>query len=71
MNGWRWFWAVVLTVVAAVETHGIAHAQPTTLSHATRATFHTEHPLGRAAFAVAWAALSAWLLPHICTEDKR
>ena len=68
MNRWRWYWAAVLATIAAVETHGIAHGGHATLSHTTRTTFHTHHPAGRAAFALAWAALSAWLLPHICRK---
>jgi hypothetical protein len=37
-----------------------------TLSECTRATFRTDHPLGRAAFLVSWGLLTAWLCPHIC-----
>jgi len=39
-----------------------------TLCQATRDTFHTTHPLGRAAFLIAWGALSVWLPGHIFTN---
>lgn len=40
------------------------------LSEVARATFRTDHPIGRAAFVGGWAALSAWLIPHICRTIK-
>lgn len=37
-----------------------------TLSEVTRSLYRTHTPLGRAAFLASWAALSGWLIPHIC-----
>lgn len=36
------------------------------LSECTRAALRTHTPAGRAAFVGCWAALTAWLIPHIC-----
>jgi hypothetical protein len=41
-----------------------------TASECARVLFHTHTPLGRAAFVVSWAALSAWLVPHIVKETR-
>lgn len=36
------------------------------LSEVTRAALRTDTPEGKALFVLGWAALSAWLVPHIC-----
>jgi hypothetical protein len=36
-----------------------------TLCQATRDSFHTSSPVGRAAFLIAWAAFCAWFPGHI------
>lgn len=36
------------------------------LSEVAREVFRTETPAGRAALIGFWAALTAWLLPHLC-----
>lgn len=60
------FWWGVIAGLGALDLW--CHRNETvgdTLSEVTRATFHTHHPAGRAAFAVAWGVLSWWLIPHI------
>lgn len=37
-----------------------------TLSEVTRMIYRTDTRLGRCAFVASWAALSGWLVPHIC-----
>lgn len=37
-----------------------------TLSEVTRLIYRTDTRLGRCAFVASWAALSCWLVPHIC-----
>lgn len=41
-----------------------------TLSEATRYLFRTDAPAGKAAFTLSWAALTAWLIPHICRTPR-
>jgi hypothetical protein len=36
------------------------------LSECCRAALRTDTQVGRAVFVGAWAALSSWLIPHIC-----
>lgn len=36
------------------------------LSEVARATLRTDTTEGRALFVLGWAALTAWLVPHIC-----
>lgn len=41
-----------------------------TLSHAMRRTCHTETALGKRVFVLAWAFLTAWLIPHILEDQE-
>lgn len=41
-----------------------------TLSEATRYIYRTETRFGRCAFVASWAALTAWLVPHICRKPQ-
>ena len=62
---------MALAWATAVGTLGMADVllnrrhDGSTLSEATRWAFCTQHPLGRVAFVAAWAALTAWFVPHI------
>lgn len=61
------FWLGTLGALAAYDYWCAKNATiGDSLSEVARATFRTDHPLGRAAFIGAWAVLTAWLLPHIC-----
>lgn len=40
------------------------------LSECTRAALRTHTRAGQVVFVVAWVALSAWLIPHICRTIK-
>lgn len=42
-----------------------------TLCQATRDTFHTSCPRGRAAFLVAWVAFCAWFPGHILNQPRQ
>jgi hypothetical protein len=41
-----------------------------TLSEVTRLIYRTDTPFGRCAFVASWAALTGWLVPHICRETS-
>lgn len=59
-------WAALISlgaVLEAVALKGRRHEH--TLSHATRAFFHTTTPAGKVSFVAGWIALTAWFLPHI------
>lgn len=68
----RWTWAALLGAGLAAEYHGLRTPghNGCTLSACTRATLHTHHPIGRAAFTGGWLALTAWLVPHILKETR-
>lgn len=51
---------VVLDVVLDQRHDG------STLSEVTRLVYRTDTRLGRCAFVASWAALSGWVVPHIC-----
>lgn len=40
------------------------------LSECTRDVLRTHTRVGQVAFVTSWAALSAWLIPHICRTIK-
>lgn len=59
-------WGTILAAGAAYETYGIFNKRTgDTLSERTRALFHTHTRPGKAIFAAAWLAFSAWFLVHI------
>lgn len=59
-------WGGLLAAGLAYETYGLlGGVEGDTLSEVTRATFHTEHPLGKAAFLGLYLGFSAWFVPHI------
>lgn len=41
-----------------------------TCSHMIRTLCHTDTPAGRVALYTAWAAFSAWALPHWCNQPS-
>lgn len=41
-----------------------------TLSECARHVWHTDTPAGRVSFALSWAALSVWFIPHICRKRE-
>lgn len=66
-----WFAGIGLLGIADLWAAYVRHEG--TLSHAIRETFGTDTTAGKARFALAWTALTAWLLPHIWSwpEDRR
>lgn len=45
--------------------------QGDSLSECTRELFRTDTPAGRAALVGAWAALTAWLIPHLLRTNTK
>lgn len=59
-------WVVLVAGVIALEVDALRDQRAEdTLSHATRATFRTHTPLGRALFVTGWTWLFIWFLNHI------
>lgn len=59
-------WTGVLAAGVAAEVHALrADHHDCTLSAMTRRVCHTEHPVGRVAFAVGAHALAAWFVHHV------
>lgn len=59
-------WGGILAAGVAAEVHALAAGHhDCTLSAQTRRVCHTEHPVGRAAFAAASFVLAAWYVHHI------
>lgn len=64
-------WFALLIVGTAFEMWALrGKRREATLSHFTRKAFRTNTPAGRAAFVLSWAALTAWLVPHIASEEN-
>jgi hypothetical protein len=62
-------WGGLLAAGVAYEAYGVfGEVEGDTLSEVTRQVFRTEHPVGKAVFVCAWAALSVWLVPHIVAK---
>lgn len=65
-RAWPKVWVALIALDTAVEVWALRNSKrEATLSHALRTTFRTDTHPGRLAFAGAWVALSAWLMPHI------
>lgn len=59
-------WGALIAAGVIYEAYGVlGDVEGDTLSEVTRAVFHTSHPVGKAAFALGWGALTAWFVPHI------
>lgn len=58
-------WGAAIGTLAAADLYADRKHNGSTLSEVTRALFHTEHPLGRLAFAACWVGFSSWVIPHI------
>lgn len=64
-------WAALIALGAGLEAAALrSRKHDQTLSHATRAFFHTTTPSGQVAFVAGWVALTAWFLPHILTNPE-
>lgn len=61
------FWGAAIAGLVAVDvwTH-VNATDGDTLSEQVRPLFRTHTPAGRVALIAAWAALTAWVLPHWC-----
>jgi len=59
-------WGSAIGTLAAADLYADRKHNGSTLSEVTRALYHTEHPLGRAAFVASWVGLTVWFVPHIC-----
>lgn len=68
-------WFAYILAGAAADLICDRKGDGSTLSQATRDTFHTDHPIGRFAFAVAFGAFVAWFPHHIldqpCAQCER
>lgn len=60
------FWIGVFAVPAAADLYAAFVKHEGTLSQFGRETFRTDTAAGKAAWIASWAALSAWLIPHVC-----
>jgi len=59
-------WASCIGALIALDVWCDRRRDGSTLSCQVRHVFHTDHKAGRFAFIAGWAALTAWLVPHIC-----
>jgi hypothetical protein len=66
VNRRRWIWGGLAGVGLVAELVSLRRHDGATLSETARAVFATHTPAGRLAFVGAWAALTVFLVPHIC-----
>lgn len=59
-------WAAGIGTLVVLDVALDRRHDGSTLSEVTRMVYRTDTPLGRCAFIASWAALSTWLVPHIC-----
>lgn len=59
-------WASCIGALVALDVWCDRRRDNSTLSCQVRHVFHTDHRVGRLSFIAFWAALTAWLVPHIC-----
>jgi hypothetical protein len=59
-------WASCIAALIALDVWCDHRRNDSTLSCQVRRVFRTDHRTGRLAFIASWAALTAWLVPHIC-----
>lgn len=62
----RTVWAAGIGTLVVLDALLDRRHDGSTLSDVTRLVYRTDTRLGRCAFVASWAALSGWLVPHIC-----
>jgi hypothetical protein len=65
------YWYATLGALAAIDIYAAHVKHDGTLSQAGRYLFKTHTKRGKIAWCVAWAGLSAWLVPHISHVPER
>jgi hypothetical protein len=58
-------WAGSIAALAIADLILNRRQDGSTLSESARYVFRTDTPAGKFAFAASWAALTAWIVPHI------
>ena len=65
------FWGAAIGALSVIDYWCDRNAvEGDTLSEVTRAALRTDTRQGQALFTLGWAALTAWLVPHICRTIK-
>lgn len=59
-------WAAGIGTLVVLDVVLDRRHDGSTLSEVTRLIYRTDTRAGRCAFVASWAALSGWLVPHIC-----
>lgn len=67
----RLAWAAFIAGGVLADLWRSRVADGSTLSQTTRDVFHTDTPLGRAAFLAAWGYLCAWFPGHILDQPAK
>lgn len=62
-------WGSIAGAVIGYEIYTIRTELDHTLTRTTRRTFRTQHPYGRAAFALGWGWFAFWFMRHILEAD--
>lgn len=63
------FWYSVVALIATVELAAVRKKRRQgTISYAARKALRCQTPGGRVALYGGWALLTAWLLPHLCSD---
>ncbi len=59
-------WGAIVGAAVAYEIHAMKSDRlDRTLTRTTRRYFRTQHPVGKAAFAIGWGYMSTWFMKHI------
>lgn len=64
------FWGAVAAAAIGYEVYTLrTNKLDHTLTRTARRTFHTNHPYGKAVFAVGWGWAATWFMRHILEAD--
>jgi hypothetical protein len=63
-------WGAIAAAVVGYEVYTIRSDKlDWTLTRTTRRYFRTQHPVGKAGFAIGWGWFSVWFMRHILEAD--
>lgn len=65
------YWFGAIGTLAVIDIYAAHVKHDGTLSQAGRWLFRTHTKRGKIAWCIAWAGLSAWLVPHISNVPER
>ena len=62
-------WGALVGTAVAYEVYTLRTELDATLTRTARRAFRTQHPYGKAAFAVGWGWFAMWFMRHILEAD--